>query len=119
MPFAPGHVYYNVSPSPSAPQTVPAGGSVTFTLTGWATAPVAPWSLVVNPDGYAQQGFATTPSFTSTTVGNGTTTQLTLHVPASTPSGRTATVRVGSVLPDVVGGVSGFAGDWSLQVIAQ
>ena len=123
VPWAAPHPYYNVSPSPSAPQIVPAGGSATFTLTGWSTGPVAPWmvSVIVSviPDAYAPQSFDTTPSFTTTTINDGSTTQLTLHVPAGTPSGASATVRVRSALPDVVDGVSGFSADWSLQVIAQ
>src|SRR5439155_4397455 len=115
VPWAAGHPYYNVSPSPSAPQIVPAGGSATFTLTGWSTAPVSPWTVSVTPDQYATQNFDTTPSLTATTINDGTTTQLTLHVPAGTPSGGSATVRVHSALSDVVDGVRGFSADWSLQ----
>ena len=70
-------------------------------------------------DQYATQNFDTTPSLTATTINDGTTTQLTLHVPAGTPSGGSATVRVHSALSDVVDGMSGFSADWSLQIIAQ
>jgi len=119
VPNVVGNPYYNVSPSPSTPQYVAAGGSVTFTLTGWSTVPVNPWSLTITPDSYSAQDFATTPQFTSTTIGNGTTVQLTLHVPPGTPAGKSAILRIGSVLPDVVDGVGNFAADWPVMVIAQ
>src|SRR5438876_11844078 len=76
-------------------------------------------TVSVTPDQYAAQNFDTTPSLTATTINDGTTTQLTLHVPAGTPSGGSATVRVHSALSDVVDGMSGFSADWSLQIIAQ
>ena len=119
VPYPADHPYYNVSPSPSAPQIVPAGGSATFTLTGWSTATVSPWTVTVSADSYATQSFDTTPSLTATTLNDGTTTQLTLHVPAGTPSGGSATVRVHSLLSDVVDGGRGFSDDWSHQIIVQ
>jgi hypothetical protein len=118
VPWVAGKAYYNVSPSPSAPQIVAAGASAVFTLTGWSTGAGNPWTLSVNADNYAQQDFDTAPQV-STSINSGTTAQLTLHVPAGTPSGRRATVRVHSRLTDSVDGVSGFSNDWSLQIISQ
>jgi hypothetical protein len=92
----PAQPYYNVSPSPSAPQMVPAGGSVTFTLTGWSSAEVAPWTIRSFPDKFSVQDFDTTPTLSSTRVGNGTNVTVTLHVPAGTPSGSTATILIDS-----------------------
>jgi len=121
VPWPTNEPYYNVSPSPSAPQIVPAGGSATFTLTGWSPGVVrrgTSWSVEVQPEPYALQSFDTSPSPPIFTIYAGGTTQLTLHVPPGTPSGDSATVRVRSFLPEV-DGLSGFSGDWSLQVIAK
>lgn len=119
VPWLADHVYFNVSPSTTTPQTVAAGSSASWTLTGWSTAATGSWTLSADADGYAPQGFDATPTLSPSTISSGTTAQLTLHVPAATPSGSRATVRVHSHLPDVVDGVTGFAADWSFQVIAQ
>jgi hypothetical protein len=115
VPYSVGH-YFNVSPSPSAPQTVEAGSSVTFTLTGWSTSRIPAWSLRAFPDNYARQDFDTQPAFSKSIINNGLDVTLTLHVPAGTSSGAQATVRVASELNVQVDGVSGFSNDWSLQV---
>jgi hypothetical protein len=73
---------------------VPAGGSVTFTLTGWSSAEVAPWTIRSFRDNFSVQDFDTTPTLSSTQVGNGTNVTVTLHVPAGTPSGSNATVLI-------------------------
>jgi len=115
VPYTAGP-YFNVSPSPATPQTVDAGSSVTFTLTGWSTEPMpGGWPLGAFPDSYAPQDFDPRPVFSRTTINNGAQVTLTLHVPANAPSGAEATVRVTSGNIEV-GGVRGFSNDWSLQV---
>jgi len=83
--------YFNMSPSPSDPLTVPAGTPAKFTLTGWSSAPVPDWYIV------AQQIFGDfTPqvSFDSTSLNNGQTTTATIDVPAGTPSGSYAAIEL-------------------------
>ncbi len=112
-------LYYNVSPSPSGPQTVPAGSSATFTLTGWSTAAINGWTLRVLPDNYAPQDFNTSPVLSGRTIKNGETVTLTLRVPAGTPPGKQTTVRVQSARGASVDGVTGFSNDWPLQIRSQ
>jgi hypothetical protein len=90
---ATGEPFYDVSPSPSQTQTVAAGGSVTFTLTGFSTAPVSPWSLTTFP---ALSTFTPTMTLGASTIDNGQTTTLIVGVPIGTPSGSYAAVFVTS-----------------------
>ena len=115
VPYSVGP-YFNVSPLPAGPQTVDAGSSVTFTLTGWSTVQVPAWTVRASVDNYAGQDFDPQPVFSKNTVNNGEKVTLTLRVPGGTPSGAQATVRVASELKAAVDGVTGFSNDWSLQV---
>jgi len=119
VPYPSGLPYFNVSPSPAAPQTLAAGSSVNVTLTGWSNAPMGPWHLSITPDNYARQDFDARPALSSASIGNGTTVTLTLQVPAGTPSGAQATIRVHSGIDAQFDGVGGFSNDWSLQVSAR
>jgi hypothetical protein len=83
----PEPTYYNVSATPDAP-TVAAGSTVTYTLTGWSTAPVPDWGLAAGDAKNSQLSAVTlSPQFSSFTINNGQQVMLTLTVPAGTPSG--------------------------------
>lgn len=80
---APTGGFYDVSPSPNTTQNVAAGGSVTFTLTGFSTAPMPPWSLQAFP-GYGT--FTPTLALSASTIGNGQTATLKVTVPSTAKS---------------------------------
>jgi hypothetical protein len=87
--------FYDVSPSPAQAQTVKAGGSVTFTLTGFSTGPLPPWALSIFP---GQASFTPKVHLGASTIGNGQTTTMTVTVPAGTPSMAYAAIFVTSSL---------------------
>jgi hypothetical protein len=92
VPAPAGEVFTDVSPSPNAVVQVPAGGSATFTLTGWSSAPTAPWTIAAYDADYTD--FSATASLSSDTIGNGGTVTLTLTAPASATSGQYGAVFV-------------------------
>ncbi|HEY6460743.1 MAG TPA: hypothetical protein VIY73_11350, partial [Polyangiaceae bacterium] len=82
---------------PQAFVPLAAGKSTTFQVTGWSTAPTAPWSLTADP--YAVQGNAQPPTVLGTsTLQNGETTTLTVTMPAGTPSGTVVDLYVTSAV---------------------
>lgn len=88
---APAAGFYDVSPSPNTTQIVAAGASVTFTLTGFSTAPMPPWSL----QAFAGQGtFVPTLVLSTSTIGNGQTATLKVTVPSTATSQGYASVFV-------------------------
>jgi hypothetical protein len=79
--------YYSVSASPWTMQPVAAGQSITFTLTGWSTAALAPWTIQASAsDASCCVGFNPMITLGTDTLGNGDTTTLTITVPADAPS---------------------------------
>jgi hypothetical protein len=86
VPVPAGEPYFNVSASPATVPLVAAGSSVTFTLTGWSTAPMEAWSLSV--DDTTLYDFVPTWELGAETINNGQTATLKLTVPAGTPSGQ-------------------------------
>ena len=114
--------YFNVSPTPNTPQTIAAGASITYALTGWAAAQgTPPWTLEVAPTG----GFTPTLSFTEHAIQSGQALQLTVGVPAGTASGTQAIVYVYSgtgPLPQdagVLDGGSPYVSYWPLVITSQ
>lgn len=90
---APAEGFYDVSPSPDTTQTVAAGSSVTFTLTGFSTAPLPPWSL----QAFAASGtFVPTLQLSAATIGNGQTATLEVTVPSTASAQGYAAVIVSS-----------------------
>ena len=84
LPSPEGTVYYNVSASPATTVRVGAGTTVVYTLTGWSSQAVSQWQLAVQrPEGSDFSLADLAPSFGSSTMQNGGTTTLTLHVPGS------------------------------------
>ena len=75
-------------------QKVAAGGSVTFTITGWSTAEKAPWKLKVDPADVSD--FDPSGTLSANAIQNGTTVTLTLTAPAGTPRGQVGAVYVAS-----------------------
>jgi hypothetical protein len=105
QPSPPGEVFYDVTPTPDQNLTIPAGTSLTITLTGWSAAPLAAW-FVTAYAGYDSAFLPqvvlpetvelTPPLDTGTTIANGLTTTLTIGVPPNTPSGSIGSVFVDS-----------------------
>jgi hypothetical protein len=116
--------YFNVSPSPNTPQTVAAGSSTSFALTGWsAEQSSSPWTIEVVPSGL---GFTPGLSFTEATLQSGQTMALTVTVPAGTASGTQTVVYVYSgsgPMPldggEPLDGGSPYVGYWPLVISAQ
>jgi hypothetical protein len=77
---------YGADVEPRTPyQAITPGGTMTFDITGWSTAPIAPWTIVANS--LAVQGTAAPVlSLGSNALQNGQTTQLTVTMPAGTVS---------------------------------
>ncbi len=90
----PAGAYFNVSPRPDEVHEVAAGESVTVQLTGWSTAPVAPWLLYemayfgdFDPNAQFPDGG---------TIDDGTSLPVTLSVPTGTAPGSRAEAWIGS-----------------------
>jgi hypothetical protein len=72
---------------------VAAGASTTFTLTGFSTAPIPPWSLTA----FAGYGtFVPTLQLSTSTIGNGQTAPIKVTVPSTATSQSYASVFVSS-----------------------
>jgi hypothetical protein len=105
-----GAAYFNVSPSPATVPTVDAGGSFTFTLTGWSSS----CTDVTKPYGVAVMqvlgAFDSSPLIDGGVLPdggmdpialmiNGDTTTVTLSVPPTATSGQLGIVWIGSYQP--------------------
>jgi hypothetical protein len=86
VPIPKGEVYTNVNADPNAMQTVPAGASATFTLTGWSTAEIPAWPIATWPADTTD--FDPQPVLSQGTIGNGGTVTVTLTAPAGVASGK-------------------------------
>jgi hypothetical protein len=88
--------FFDVSVSPAGPQTIPAGGSLTFTLTGWSTAPVGDWRVAGNTatgataEGDHASDFTVT--FPKDLINNARQLPLKVAVAPGTPAGTTVTI---------------------------
>jgi len=90
---APAGGFYDVSPSPNTTQMVAAGASTTFTLTGFSTDPIPPWSLTA----FAGYGtFTPTLQLSTSTIGNGQMATLKVTVPSTATSQGYASIFVSS-----------------------
>lgn len=84
VPIPPGEVYVNVGATP-ATATARVGATVAFTITGWSTAPIAPWDVFVETNDTS--AFDPQAMMCGSSVGNGGTTTLLLSVPQGARSG--------------------------------
>lgn len=99
IPSRDGDIWIDVSATPSQIQKVAAGDSVTFTLTGWSTAPTDDWTIQMHTaDGSQIALDEMQPRLSSNTINNGQVLSLTLRTPPGTP-------------PKTIGGVSLLSGD--------
>lgn len=88
-PF-PDDTWSNVSAEPSRMQTIPKGGSVTFTLTGWSTREIPDWKLHLRVADFSKLTEADMrPELSDDMINNSTSVTLTLHAPLDAAS-RTA-----------------------------
>jgi hypothetical protein len=77
----PATPYINVSATPYDEQFADPGGSVTVTLTGFSSEPVADWTLATNSRG----AFTPTMQLDTTTMNNARTATLTITIPPEAP----------------------------------
>jgi hypothetical protein len=99
VPAPAGDAYFNVSVDPGSTVIVDGGASqnqtISFTLTGWSTAPVADWSVwaVPSPIGSINPSFLN-PLIAGSNyphaINNGQTLTLTVNIPAGTQGGNFA-----------------------------
>jgi hypothetical protein len=95
VPEDPDDRWNDVSASPATVPTIPAGGTATFTLTGWSTAEVPDWELSEYTADYSDlQDTDMNPTFSAKTINNGKTVTLTLHAPATAKSGQLGGIYV-------------------------
>jgi hypothetical protein len=95
IPYDPDGEWFDVSAEPSTMPTIPAGGSATFTLTGWSTSAVPDWTLQTFAADLSDLTDAQLAAqLSSTTINNGKQVTLTLHAPAGTPGGKRGGVYV-------------------------
>jgi hypothetical protein len=111
IPFDPDDSWNDVSAEPATMPTIPAGGSATFTLTGWSTEEIDDWQIRTYDADFADLVEADiTPQLSSDTINNGKTVTVTLHAPATATSGQ-------------LGGVYILSGDnvrpWAIGFIVQ
>lgn len=94
-PVQPGDVYYDVTAEPSQIQTVKAGDSVKYQLTGWSTGPLPAWSIRVRAAASSMLSQdEMRPELSRDTINNGETVTLTLHAPPEALPGTTGGVAV-------------------------
>jgi hypothetical protein len=92
VPALASEILYDVSATPTTTQSVAAGMSVTYTLTGFSSGPIMPWTLQASAGG----SFTPTFNLSSMTMNNGQTATLTVTVPAGTASQSYASVFITS-----------------------
>jgi hypothetical protein len=90
--LAPTPPYYSAAAAPGDEPTVAAGGKVSFAITGWSTAALAPWQLSASTSDLP----ATSLTLGAATIENGGTTTLDVHVPAGTASGSEVSIAITS-----------------------
>jgi hypothetical protein len=94
-PVQPGDVYYDVTAEPSQIQTIAAGTSFDFQLTGWSTGPLAPWRVRIRAAASSMLRYdEMRPELSSDTINNGQTVTLTLHAPFDAAPGTTGGVEL-------------------------
>jgi hypothetical protein len=108
VPIPSGEVFNDVSVAPAAVPKITAGMPMTFTLTGWSTAPMTDWSLVYSVSDSAD--FEPMVQFSSRMINNATQVTVTLTVPAGTARG-----QLGSI--DVFSGADG-GNFWPVTIIS-
>jgi hypothetical protein len=97
VPVPANTVYFNVSVDPTTVPQAAAGSMLSFTLTGWSTAPHADWHLGIEGAGVSDFNLsALMPTLDATTINNGRTVTLHLHVPAGAATGQVGAVFVTS-----------------------
>jgi hypothetical protein len=94
-PVRPGDTWSDVTAEPSQIQTLAAGGSVKFKLTGWSTSPLPDWKVRVRAaDSSMLSQDEMRPELSSDMINNNDTVTLTLHAPFEAASGTTGGVEV-------------------------
>jgi hypothetical protein len=88
--------YYATDVEPQAYVALDAGQSTTFTVTGWSTAAVSPWSVAAVAYISSPPSFQPIFSLPATMLGNGQKSTLAVGIPAGTPSGSYALLLVES-----------------------
>jgi hypothetical protein len=111
LPSLDGEIWSDVSATPSQIQVVGPGDPISFTITGWSTAPTADWTLHLRTaDGSQIPLEEMQPLLSSTTINNGQQVSLTLRAPRQTP-------------PRTLGGVTLLSGDnlrpWAVGFIVK
>ncbi len=95
IPHDPDGNWSSVSADPAAMPTIPAGGSATFTLTGWSLGALPDWTLQSYTGDYSDLSESDmSPTFSAMTINNGGTVTLTLHAPANATSGELGGIYV-------------------------
>lgn len=94
-PMQPGDVWSDVTAEPSQIQTIAAGGSVKFRLTGWSTGPLPDWKVRVRAASSSMLSQdEMRPELSSDMINNDVTVTLVLHAPLESASGITGGVEV-------------------------
>jgi hypothetical protein len=96
-PCAPSNMpFYEVSVSPPS-ATIPPGGTASFTITGWSSAQIDPWMVIVEPSYFDSSADSLiTSTIDVAKLGNGDVGHVTLTAPARISSGTTATIYIES-----------------------
>ncbi|HEX3763064.1 MAG TPA: hypothetical protein VHW23_30415 [Kofleriaceae bacterium] len=94
-PLRPGDVWSDVTAEPSQIQTIAAGGSIKFRLTGWSTGPLPDWKVRVRAASSSMLSQdEMRPELSSDMINNNVTVTLTLHAPLEAASGITGGIEV-------------------------
>jgi hypothetical protein len=84
VPWDPDDQWMDVSADPPMMPTIPAGGSTTFTLTGWSTSAMPDWQIATYTADFSDlTDTQMMPTLSATTINNGKTVTLTLHAPTT------------------------------------
>jgi hypothetical protein len=95
---APSPAFYATDIEPQTWVTVAAGGTTTFSVLGWSTAPVGVWGLSASPYISNPPSFSPTALLSTSVLDNGQTATLTVKIPATAASQSAALLAVGSAL---------------------
>ena len=114
VPVDPNRPYFGVSASPSTVQTTPAGTAVNYTITGWASGPIAAWDMYAYGEGGPILAYQPIVGWSSATLANGQSAQLSVGVPGDAGSGPVGVVMLYSQLAN-----SPIYSRWPIVVNAQ
>jgi hypothetical protein len=118
-PAPQGDVFFSAMPVSTTPLTIAAGGQATLSVTGWATSPRPPWSVVAvdYPGGGFDGTVAPTGVLDRVSMGSGDSAKLVVSVPGGAASGSRGILVIDSLTATAGGAIT--AGPYAWPILVQ